>query len=308
MPWSHIIKAKPFSMSNDDQSLDGTWTILRTLQWTADYFRRQGIPSARSTAELLLSHCLTCERIDLYLRYDQPLQADELARFRALIQRRQQREPDAYIIGNREFWSQSFQVTSDVLVPRPETECLVETALARQSDLEAIEVLELGTGSGAISVALAHERPNWRIKATDISGKALNVARRNAEHILKVEASQISFIEGSWFEPLSEYKHFFDLIVSNPPYIARKDLAGLEPEVSRFEPAIALDGGDDGLSCLKHIIQTAPDYLKPEGQLILEIGYDQADAVKTMGRQRGRYHTIQVVKDYSGQDRVACFQ
>ena len=132
MPWSHIIRAKPFSMSNENHSLTGLWTILRTLQWTTDYFRRHGVPFARATAELLLSHSLACERIDLYLRYDQPLQADELARFKALIQRRQRREPDAYIIGQREFWSLSFQVNPDVLIPRPETECLVETALARQ--------------------------------------------------------------------------------------------------------------------------------------------------------------------------------
>jgi release factor glutamine methyltransferase len=293
-------------MSNENDSLTGLWTILRTLQWTADYFRRQGVPSARATAELLLSHCLACERIDLYLRHDQPLQADELARFKALIQRRQQREPDAYIIGRREFWSLSFQVNPDVLIPRPETECLVETALARQPTHDPIEVLELGTGSGAICVALAHERPSWRIKATDISSKALNVARRNADHLLGDHP--LSFIEGSWFEPLGTYRHFFDLVVSNPPYIVRKDLEDLAPEVSRFEPALALDGGDDGLSCLKHIIQTAPHYLKPEGVLILEIGHDQAPAVTALGRHAGAYRTIQIAKDYGGRDRVACFQ
>ena len=293
-------------MSNENHSLTGLWTILSTLQWTADFFRRQGVPSARSTAEVLLSHCLACERIDLYLRYDQPLQADELARFKTLIQRRQRREPDAYIIGRREFWSLLFQVNPDVLIPRPETECLVETALARQPAHDPIEVLELGTGSGAVCVALAHERPSWRIKATDISDKALDIARRNADHLLGDH--RISFLKGSWFEPLGEYRHFFDLVVSNPPYIVHKDLDGLAPEVSRFEPTIALDGGGDGLSCLKHIIQTAPDYLKPEGLLILEIGHDQAAAVTALGRRGGAYRTIDISKDYSGQDRVACFQ
>jgi release factor glutamine methyltransferase len=293
-------------MSNDDESLAGSWTILKTLHWTADYFRRRGIDGGRSVAEQLLAHTLGCERIDLYLRYDQPLNANELSRFKTLIKRRVQHEPEAYILGRREFWSLSFRVTPEVLIPRPETECLVETALGRFTGVDGIDVLELGTGSGAISVALAHERPSWRIQASDVSAKALAVARSNAGRLL--EADRIEFLQGPWFEPLGDGRPAFDLIVSNPPYIAEGDLAGLGPEVRQFEPLIALNGGADGMDCIRHIIDRAPNYLKPEGALILEIGYDQGAAVELLARQCGRYHKVEIRKDYSGHDRVALLQ
>jgi release factor glutamine methyltransferase len=293
-------------MSSDNKSSAQSWTILKTLQWTADYFKHHGIENGRPTAEVLLAHCLQCKRIDLYLRYDQPLQADELSRFKALIQRRGRREPDAYIIGQKEFWSLSLRVTPVVLIPRPETECLVEAALERCPDHEAIQVLELGTGSGAISIALAHEREQWRFWASDISSEALDVARENARRLLGTD--KIEFVRGSWFEPFARQKGCFDLVIANPPYVPADDLAGLEPEVRQFEPRAALDGGAEGLDCLRHIIQTAPDYLKPSGWLILEMGYDQADAVKALGRRCGAYHFMEVAKDYSGLDRIALFQ
>jgi release factor glutamine methyltransferase len=292
-------------MSNDDHTPTHPWTVLKTLQWTVDYFKRRGIENGRPTAEVLLTHCLQCERIDLYLRYDQPLQADELARFKTLIQRRGQREPDAYIIGQKEFWSLPFRVTPAVLIPRPETECLVEAALERYPGNDAIQVLELGTGSGAISVALARERTNWHFQASDISFEALEVARENARRLL--EADNIEFCSGSWFEPFEAQEGFFDLVIANPPYISVGDLAGLEPEVRLFEPSTALDGGADGLTYLRHIIQTAPDFLKPSGWLILEMGYDQGRAVEALGHRCGAYQFIEVAKDYSGLDRVALF-
>lgn len=293
-------------MCNDDKSRTSPWTILKTLRWTEDYFRQHDIDHSRSAAEILLAHSLRCERIDLYLRYDQPLQDDELARFKSLIKRRVQREPDAYIIGHKEFWSLLFQVSPAVLIPRPETECLVETALRRFPANEAIQVLELGTGSGAISIALAHERSNWKIKASDSSPDALEVARRNARRLLT--SDRIAFFRGSWFEPFEDCRHFFDLIISNPPYISSGDLAGLDPEIRQYEPCAALDGGADGLACLSHIITTAPDYLRPDGALILEIGYDQGDAVSALGHRSGAYDSIGIEKDYSGLDRVALFQ
>jgi len=293
-------------MSNDDQTPTQPWTILKTLQWTADYFKRHGIENSRPTAEVLLTHCLKCERIDLYLRHDQPLQADELARLKALIQRRIRREPDAYIIGQREFWSLTLRVTPAVLIPRPETECLVEAALGKYPGNDAIEVLELGTGSGAISVALARERSGWHIRASDISSESLDVARQNARRLL--DADRIDFFLGSWFEPFTGQEGGFDLIISNPPYVPAGDLAGLEPEVRLFEPAGALDGGEDGLACLRHIIQAAPEYLRPSGWLILEMGFDQGAAVRDLGRRCGAYQLIEVAKDYSGLDRIALFQ
>jgi release factor glutamine methyltransferase len=293
-------------MPNDDKLSTHAWTILKTLQWTADYFKRHGIENGRSTAEVLLAYCLQCERIELYLRYDQPLQPDELARFKALIQRRGKREPDAYIIGHREFWSLPFKVSPAVLIPRPETECLVEAALGRYTGTDAIQVLELGTGSGAISVALARERPHWHILASDISIEALDVARQNARRLLG--ADRIEFFNGSWFEPFEEQRGAFDLIISNPPYVPACDLRGLDPEIRLFEPFAALDGGEEGLTSLRHIILAAPDYLKPSGWLILEMGYDQGEAVEGLGRERGAYQHIEVIKDYSGLDRVALFQ
>ena len=293
-------------MSNDDKLPARPWTILKTLQWTADYFKRHGIENGRSSAEVLLTHCLQCRRIDLYLKYDQPLQADELARFKALIQRRCKREPDAYIVGHKEFWSLTIRVTPAVLIPRPETECLVEAALARFPCNDAIRVLELGTGSGAISIALARERTLWCIRASDVSIEALDVARHNAGRLL--ETDRIEFFNGSWFEPFEGQEGGFDLIISNPPYVAADEMAGLEPEVRLFEPASALDGGTDGLACLRHIIQTAPEYLRPSGWLILEMGCSQGEAVETMGRLCGAYQSIRVDKDYSGLDRVALLQ
>ena len=293
-------------MSNDDGLSASSWTVLKTLQWTTGYFKRHGIDPGRPTAELLLAHTLECERIDLYLRHDQPLDADELARFKALIQRRLQHEPDAYIVGSKEFWSLSFQVNPEVLIPRPETECLVEAALGQWPSGQAIDALELGTGSGAISVALAHERPEWRILATDLSIKAIDIARNNADRLLG--RSNIKFSIASWFEGCGDKKRYFDLIISNPPYIAREELEGLEPEVRQFEPILALDGGTDGLASLNPIIEGAPDYLKPGGILILEIGYNQGAAVESIGRRIGAYEVVRIAKDYSGLDRVAIFQ
>lgn len=294
-------------MSNDISARPSSWTILKTLLWTTDYFKRYGISNRRTSAEILLAHVLRCKRIDLYLRHDQPLHTSELAQFKALIKRRVRREPDAYIIGQREFWSLSFRVTPDVLIPRPETECLVEAVLDFfPDDGQVMHVLELGTGSGAISVALAHERPNWSITASDISSGALEIARYNARELLK--RNQINFIHGHWFEPFSAYQQSFDLIISNPPYISSTEIDGLAPEIHQFEPRTALDGGRNGLDSLEHLIRRAYLYLKPKGMLILEIGSNQREWVSDIAHQCAAYTLIDFRKDYSGFDRIAIFQ
>ena len=190
--------------------------------------------------------------------------------------------------------------------PGPETECLVEAALERYPLDEPLRVLELGTGSGSISIALAHERPQWRILAVDISPDALEIARFNARRILQDHT--ITFAVGNWFEAIDGHREGFDLIISNPPYVARDDLAGLEPEVRQYEPGTALDGGVDGLESLNYIVCTAPRFLKPGALLILEIGCDQAKAVESIGRSHGAYRSVVVRKDYSGLDRVVMFQ
>ncbi len=289
-------------MTPDQPSEKPSWTILSALQWTARYFDEKAIEQPRMAAEILLAHVLDCERIDLYLRYDQPLHQEELSQYRHLIQRRVKREPVAYITGHREFWSLDFEVTPDVLIPRPETERLIEIVFDQFPDQNHCDVLELGVGSGAISVTLAVERPDWSFWAVDISPNALAVANRNAQRNGCADA--IRLFAGNWFDPISQGMIPFDLIVANPPYIARGDLPGLAPEIVQFEPALALDGGPDGTRWVDHLIRTAPLYLKAGGQLIVEIGFDQGPAAKAIARASGLYEQVNLHQDYAQQDRV----
>jgi release factor glutamine methyltransferase len=280
------------------------WTILSLLNWTTSYFADREIESPRPAAEILLAHTLNLTRIDLYLRHDQPLTDPELKRFKRLIKRRLNREPVAYITGSKEFWSLEFHVSPEVLIPRPETECLVEMALplTKRTGKRPRKVLELGTGSGAIVVALAVEVPMNRYIATDSSPGAILMAKRNAtEHGC---GEQIDFIRGDWFDPFKPETSRFDLILSNPPYIATDAIRQLEPEIKSFEPIKALDGDKDGLGCLRRIIQAAHRYLAPEGALILEMGFDQGEALKTIAVESGGYGSIDISKDYSGLDRI----
>jgi len=285
--------------------LSPEWTIIKLLNWAASYFKSHKIESSRAAAEILLAHTLKLKRIDLYLQYDRPLDKTELANFKILIKRRLVREPVAYITGKKEFWSMELEVTRDVLIPRPDTECLVETALkvlsSRQDNMPK-QILELGTGSGAIIIALASQEPCNIFFASDFSIKALKLARKNAcAHDLD---KKINFFSGSWFLPLNNIKCRFDIIISNPPYIKSSMINKLEPEIYKYEPVLSLDGGKDGLSSLDLIISTAHLYLKDKGSLVLEIGSDQKDAVERMIRSAGNYETISFIKDYSGFNRV----
>lgn len=293
-------------MSNDQQTVAPVWTILKLLQWTTDFLKKHGIDHPRSDAEILLAHALKCERIDLYLYHDQPLQTQELRQFKPLIQRRAKHEPVAYIKGVKEFWSLEFKVTPDVLIPRPETEGLVELALQHGSENDSCRVLELGTGSGIISVTLAHERPRWKFWASDISAKAIAIARLNA--CRQLPADRIAFVVGRWFDFIGVQKALFDLIVSNPPYISRDEMTRLAPDISGYEPSRALDGGPDGLDSISMIIKSAHAYLNTGGWLILEIGYDQAASAQDLGQACGAYERIEIEKDLSGHDRLALFQ
>lgn len=291
------------------QTRESPWTILKLLRWTTSYFESQKIEGSRASAEILLSNALNLNRIDLYLRHDQPLSLQELARFKLLIKRRAKREPVAYIVGQKEFWSMDLTVTTDVLIPRPETECLVEQALMRmpgKSSGEAWKILEMGTGSGAIVLALASQMRQNRYFASDLSPTALKVAKSNAEsHHL---SDRICFFSGNWFDPLKKSVHQFDMIISNPPYVQTPVIEKLAPEISSYEPRIALDGGKDGLNSLRFIIDQAPDFLKPGGFLILEIGYDQRMQIETIASNKGGYKPARVIKDYGGCDRVVVLQ
>lgn len=278
---------------------------MKLVQWATTYFDTHDIDSPRATAEILLSHVLNTRRIDLYLRYDQPLTPDELERFKVLIKRRMNREPVAYILGCKEFWSMGLHITRDVLIPRPETECLVEKSLgmlAVDANMKSKLILELGTGCGAVILALASENPRHSYWATDISINAIRIARQNAmQNDLN---GKIHFIAGDWFAPLGSKTGVFDLIVSNPPYIKSGDLAQLQPEIHAYEPLLALDGAADGLHCLRHIIQSAYRFLKPGGALILEIGHDQKASLKQMIAECGEYEGVSFYQDYSGYDRI----
>jgi release factor glutamine methyltransferase len=284
------------------------WTLLRLVQWTTGYFTEQGIDSARSEAEILLAHSLGLRRIDLYLNHDQPLDKSELARFKALIKRRLAKEPLAYITGKREFWSLELAVSPSVLIPRPETECLVAAVLPFLDEAKnpLKRVIDLGTGSGAIVIALAREHPRHSYTAMDRSLAALAIARQNARSH-EVD-HRIQWFCGSWADALIPHGKSFDLIVSNPPYIRSGDMDTLQPEIQNYEPVLALDGSPDGLTCLRRIIESACRLLRPGGLLVLEMGWDQADDVRAIAQGVGCYAAVRIVKDDSGLDRVAVME
>ena len=286
-------------------SKNDEWTIIKLLEWTTPYFKSHDIDSARATAEILLAHALNLSRIDLYLRYDQPLIKDELAYFKTLIKRRILKEPVAYILGRREFWSMDFSVSPDVLIPRPETECLVERALAALTNEAACShrrILELGTGSGAVILSLLSKVRACFGIGTDISFRALQVARNNANfHGLD---NKVQFFCADWIQPFKTHGASFDIIVSNPPYIKTDQIHCLQPEIHQYEPLHALDGGKDGLKWLREIIAKAYLLLLPGGTLLLEIGHDQRQALERIVRAYTYYEAPAFYKDYGGYDRV----
>lgn len=282
-----------------------TWTILDLIRWTDERFQREGLSPARLDAEVLLAACLGMNRIGLYTHYDQPLRKDELARFKKLIQRRLHHEPVAYILGKREFWSLSFQVTRDVLIPRPETELLVEEALnllgPSRPSTAPCRILEIGTGCGAVIVALAHELPAAQLAATDVSEKALRVAIRNASE--NAVQDRIQFFQGDLFAPLRR-EPLFDLILTNPPYIPHDQVPGLPPEVREFEPRIALDGGKDGLEFYRRALPEVDHYLCPGGWFLTEMGYGQERLIREIAEENQSLGSFDFLKDLSGKNRV----
>lgn len=273
-----------------------SWTVLKLLRWTADYFAGRGIDSPRLDAELLLADTLNLDRVGLYVNFERPLSNEELAAFRERVKRRASREPLAYILGMTEFWSLPLKVTPDVLIPRPDTELLVEEALSRLSG--PARVLDVGTGSGALAVALAHERPACTVTAIDVSAAALAVAAENAGS--NGVGERIHFVQQD-LQKLPAGP--FDLLVSNPPYVPRGDLATLMPEVRDFEPQLALDGGSDGLDAYRALARQADAVLAPEGWLLVEVGIDQAAAVQELFAGAG-LSAIFASRDLAGIERV----
>jgi release factor glutamine methyltransferase len=249
-------------------STDGPWTIGRLLEWTAGYLQQKGVESPRLEAELLLAHALASPRIQLYTRFDEVPDEPLRKAFRQLIQRRLEGAPVAHLLGRKEFFSLDFEVGPDVLVPRPDSEWLVTECLKRAKGLEAPAVLDVGTGSGCLAIAVACRHKGARVTAIDLSRAALEVARRNAERH-KV-AERVRFLEGDLFAPLPPGETF-DFILSNPPYVPTAEVAGLAPEVRDHEPRLALDGGPDGFAVLDRLLAGAPAHLAPGGHLLVEI-------------------------------------
>ena len=280
-------------------------TIRQALQQGTGILSHMGVEGARLDAEVLLSKVVGGGREKLYLNYDMSLEASDINLFQHLLQRRARREPISYITGQREFWSLDFFVTPVVLVPRPETELLVEVALALMGQLDKhsrFKILDLGTGSGAIAVSFAKERSNAEIWATDLSSEALDIARANvARHGLK---KAIHFLQGDLFEPVEGRQAFFHMVISNPPYVRRRELQNLPPEVRDWEPQLALDGGLDGLDLHRRIIQEGHLYLADGGFIALEIGPDMGDEVSRLFASVGCYSEGSVYQDYAGRDRV----
>jgi release factor glutamine methyltransferase len=276
------------------------WTIEEVLRWATDDFRARGVDSPRLDAELLLGRALGLTRIQLIMEAKKELEAGPLAAFRELVKRRRAREPIAYILGTREFYGHEFRVDARVLVPRPDTEALVETALTRSRHVAlAMRALDLCTGSGCVAVSLALERPTSLVMATDRSEDALAVAKDNA---LRLGAYRVAFRQGDLYAAVPPACRF-DVVTANPPYIATGDLPGIMPDVRDFEPRLALVGGADGLDLVRRVVAGAAPFLVPGGVLAVEVGAGQAPAVAALFERAG-YQQIELRRDYARIERV----
>lgn len=277
------------------------WSISRVLAWAAADFRSRNIDSPRLDAELLLAFVLGVDRIRLIIEAERQLVPAELAAYRELIKRRRGREPIAYILGKREFYGLDFRVSREVLIPRPDSETLVEVALARTSGREIYgRALDLCTGSGCIAITFKKQRPVWAVTATDLSSRAVEVARANAVRLGAVWG--LRFLVGDLAAPLASSERF-DLITANPPYIASTEVEELDPGIRDFEPRLALDGGADGLDVVRRVIDEAMPLLDPGGVLATEVGAGQAAAVSELFANAG-LEAIERRKDYAGHERV----
>lgn len=263
-----------------------------------EILRNHGIESARLDAEVLLAHVLNISRTDLYLK-DGSIEENKLNKYFSMVKRRADREPVAYITGEREFMSLSFKVTNSVLIPRPETEILVEKAL----EIKPFNVIDVGTGSGAIAVSLAYYLPESRIKAVDISPEALEIAKENAAFC--GVADRVLFYQGNLLEPFNSSEHFlqYDLITANLPYISTQEMNELPYDVGGYEPVGALHGGFDGLELYRGLLPAAAKLIKQGGCLLIEFGCLQAAALTDMMAVHG-FECIEVIKDLAGLDRV----
>ena len=278
-----------------------TWTPLRVLEWTTRRLASAGVDASRLEAQVLLAHALACDRVALYTMFDKPLGPEELARYRDLVKRRLAGEPVAYLVGHQEFWSLDLEVDPRVLIPRRDTETVVELVLDQVPDrAAAIAVADVATGAGPLALALARELPAARVVATDLSEGALAVARANAGRLGL--ADRVELRQGDLLAALPPGERF-DVLVSNPPYVRSGEIDGLAPEVRR-EPRGALDGGADGLDLIRRIVAGAAAPLAPGGLLALEHGFDQAAEVRALIDAAGGFTPAGTRADLAGQPRV----
>lgn len=289
------------------------WTVLKVLHWSTDFLKAKGIDSARLDAEILLAHVLRFTRIQLYINFEQPLSPEERASFRALLSRRAQHEPIAQIIQEKEFYGRSFKITGDVLIPRPDTELIIEETLRileqeafRQ--LDSVHILDIGTGSGCLAITLDKElQRDCRVVGMDISKPALVIAQQNQQQL---EAMRTHFVEADIITMLASPTAFasrdrYHLIVSNPPYIPSIDHAKLMPSVKNFEPASALVGGEDGLLYYHAFASGLQSLLYEGGKVVIELGVDQAQTVYELFASSG-WSNITIHSDLAGIPRVLC--
>ncbi|MCX5648553.1 MAG: peptide chain release factor N(5)-glutamine methyltransferase [Planctomycetota bacterium] len=292
------------------------WTVGRLLEWTQKFFEKKGISQPRLEAEILLAHALGTERIGLYLAYEREVETDARARFREWVQRRADGEPTRYLVGGCEFMSLAFKVSPGCLIPRPETELVVEEVMARcgktrgrapaaedASAGAAVAVIDLCTGCGCVAVSVAVHVPESRVVATDVSAPALAMARVNAA--AHGVADRVTFLEGDLYEALEAAGAApADFLVANPPYVAEAEWKTLQPEIRNHEPREALVAGPEGTEVIERIVQGAPAHLKPEGTLVVEIGAGQGPAVQNMAAGVCGLVDVEIRKDYAGHDRM----
>jgi len=284
------------------------WTILQVINWTKEYFSRKGVDEPRLSAEILLAHVLGCKRIMLYTQFDRVVGPEHLDKFRDLVRRAAAGEPVAYITGKKEFYSITIHVTPDVLIPRPETELLVDAVLDyARNHTEEVKLWDLCTGSGCVAVAAAYNCNTLIALATDISEDALKVAQRNVQQYLLEKRILLAKADLLNLPETARDLVPFDVITANPPYVSKAQMKELPTSV-RHEPQAALYGGADGLDFIRQIITKAADYLRPGGVLAIEIGFDQAQRVHDLLYKEERYERITFLKDLTGKQRVALAQ
>ncbi len=281
------------------------WTIAQLLTWTTDFFREHGIENPRLDAEVLLGAVLGKDRMYLYVHFDEPLEPAELARYRSHVRERAGHVPLAYVLGRREFMGLDFRVTRDTLIPRPDTELLVQCAVdflrARAAEGgDEHSIADIGTGTGAIALSVLHYTEGTRADAVDISPAAAEVARENAERLGLAERIEVHV--GDLTAPLAG--HSYDVILSNPPYIPTADISGLMPEVRSYEPHLALDGGRDGLTIYRRLAADAPALLRDGGMIAVEVGIDEARDVAALMEAHPRIVRTEIHKDLGGIERV----